>query len=45
MPLHFASKRDYISKLIELLLKQAQLVKEKVEMIATSNIQWQYDTY
>ncbi len=42
MPLQFASKQDYIAKLSELLLVEAEVEKLSTEMIAEKNIQFQF---
>ena len=38
MPVHFASKGDFISKLIELVVVEAECEKLNTEMIAAKNI-------
>ena len=38
MPIHFASKQDYIAKLIELVSVEAECEKLNTEMTAARNI-------
>ena len=37
--------QDYISKLVELILKQARVDRESAQMIAARNIKWKFDKY
>ena len=43
MPLQFDSKRDYVAKLTELLLVQAECDRLSVEMIAAKNVSYSFE--
>ena len=43
VPLHFESKRDYVAKLTELLLVQAECDRLSVEMIAAKNVAFAFE--
>ena len=43
MPVHFASKQDYIAKLIELLVVEAECEKLNTEMTAARNIPFHFE--
>lgn len=43
MPLQFASKQDYVSKLTELLMVEAECERLKTEAVAASNISFVFE--
>ena len=43
MPLQFASKRDYVSKLTELLMVEAECERLKTESVAASDIAFEFE--
>jgi hypothetical protein len=43
MPVHFASREDYIAKLIELVVVEAHCEKLNTEMIAAKNIPFLFE--
>ena len=45
IPIHFAPKQDYISKLTELMLVQAEIERLSAEVIAAKDIRFKFDKY
>ncbi len=43
MPIHFASKLDYVNKLIELVAVEAECERLKTESIAASNVPFVFE--
>jgi len=43
MPIQFADKHDYIAKLSELLMMEAEVEKLNTEMIAEKNIYYEFE--
>ena len=43
IPLHFETKQDYISKLSEMLLVQAECDRLSVEMVAEKNVSYVFE--
>ena len=44
MPLQFACKEDYVSKLVELMMVEAESERVRTESVAQRNIPYVFDT-